>query len=164
MNATTAYLGLGANLGDAPAAIRRAAAQLRAHPDVRALRLSRLHRAKPWGVEDQPDFVNAAAQILTRLEPEALLDVCLELERQAGRRRRIKWGPRELDIDVLLYGDRPLETARLSVPHPHLHERIFVLQPLLELDPGLIHPVSRRPLTDLLAELPRSAGDLTPLE
>jgi 2-amino-4-hydroxy-6-hydroxymethyldihydropteridine diphosphokinase len=155
-----AYLGLGANLGDARKTVQAAADSLRDHQAVRSLKLSSLYRSKPWGITEQPDFINAAAELHTELAPLELLALCLKLEERFGRQRREKWGPRELDLDLLLYDSLQLEQEQLVLPHPHLTERLFVLQPLVELAPQLVHPVNGRPLAQLLAELPRSPDDL----
>jgi 2-amino-4-hydroxy-6-hydroxymethyldihydropteridine diphosphokinase len=131
----TVYVGLGANLGDREAAIRGAAERLRAR------RLSALRETEPWGNEDQPRFLNAVAEVETELPPRALLDRLLALEREFGRvRDGTRWGPRMLDLDLLLYGSARLEEPGLTVPHPHLHERLFVLEPLAELAPLLEVP------------------------
>jgi 2-amino-4-hydroxy-6-hydroxymethyldihydropteridine diphosphokinase len=130
-----AYVGLGANLGDREAAIRAAAEQLG------AVRLSTIRETEPWGYEDQPRFLNAVAELETDLSPRALLDRLLEIERELGRTRDgPRWGPRTIDLDLLLYDDERLDEPGLTVPHPRLHERRFVLEPLAELDPGLEVP------------------------
>jgi 2-amino-4-hydroxy-6-hydroxymethyldihydropteridine diphosphokinase len=132
---TRAYVGLGANLGDREATIRRAAGLI----GVR--RLSTIRETEPWGLEEQPRFLNAAAELETDVGPRALLDRLLEVERALGRTREgPRWGPRTIDLDLLLYGDERLEEPGLIVPHPHLHERMFVLEPLAELDPALVVP------------------------
>jgi 2-amino-4-hydroxy-6-hydroxymethyldihydropteridine diphosphokinase len=130
-----AYVGLGANLGDREGAIRAAAERLG------AVRLSTVRETEPWGYEDQPRFLNAVAELETELPPRALLDRLLEIERELGRiRGGPRWGPRTIDLDLLLYGDERLDEPDLTVPHPRLHERRFVLQPLAELDPALEVP------------------------
>ncbi|RDZ28865.1 2-amino-4-hydroxy-6-hydroxymethyldihydropteridine diphosphokinase [Lysobacter silvisoli] len=135
----TACVGLGSNLGDSAAAIRAAFVALAQLPRTRLLRASSLYRTPAWGVTAQPDFVNAAALLHTELEPLALLQALLAIERAAGRERRQdgrdRWGPRTLDLDLLLYGRRRIDLPGLHVPHPHLHERAFALLPLLEIDP-----------------------------
>lgn len=130
-----ACIGLGANLGRPVESLRRAAEALAGLRDTRLLALSRFYRTPAWGRLDQPDFVNAAALLETRLEPQALLDALLLIEREAGRERGegSRWGPRVLDLDLLLYGGRIIELPRLRVPHPHLHERAFALVPLAEI-------------------------------
>jgi 2-amino-4-hydroxy-6-hydroxymethyldihydropteridine diphosphokinase len=137
-----AYVGLGANIGDAATAVAAALERLARTPDVRVLASSRLYRTPAWGVTDQPDFVNAVARIETRLTAEALLHALLSIERDAGRdrARSRRWGPRELDLDLLVYGDARIDTPGLHVPHPHLHERAFVLVPLAEIAPSLVIP------------------------
>lgn len=126
---TRAYVGLGSNLGDREALIRRAATL------IGARRLSSIVETEPWGYEDQPRFLNAVAEIETQLAPRALLDQLLEVERQLGRERvGPRWGPRTVDLDLLLYGDEQVEEPGLVVPHPCLTERLFVLEPLAELD------------------------------
>jgi 2-amino-4-hydroxy-6-hydroxymethyldihydropteridine diphosphokinase len=126
-----AYVGLGSNLGDRESLIRRAA-QL-----IGATRLSTIHETEPWGYTNQPAFLNAAAELETALEPRALLDHLLDVERTLGRERiGPRWGPRTIDLDLLLYGDRVVDEPGLIVPHPLLLERAFVLAPLAELIPS----------------------------
>lgn len=126
-----AYVGLGSNLGDREATIRRAAEL------IGAVRLSRLVETEPWGYENQPMFVNAVAELETGLTARQLLDHLLDVERRLGRERiGRRWGPRTIDLDLLLYGDEVIDEPGLVVPHPHLLERRFVLEPLAELIPG----------------------------
>ena len=128
-------IGLGANLGDAVTTLRQALASLAADPAVSGLQASRLYRSKAWGREDQPDFINACACFSTPLAPLALLDRLQAIELAHGRRRLPggHWGPRTLDLDILLYGDQVIDLPRLQVPHPWMHQRAFVLLPLAEL-------------------------------
>lgn len=129
-----AGIGLGANLGDPVAAVQAAFAALAALPQSRLLAASRLYRTPAWGRTDQPDFINAAALLETALPPQALLAALLEIERHAGRTRDgERWGPRLLDLDLLLYGELTLDAPGLRLPHPHLHERAFALLPLAEI-------------------------------
>ena len=144
---TRAYVGVGANLGDREATIRAALAAL---PDVVAV--SALRETAPVGVVDQPPFLNGAAALETELSPHGLLDALLEVERRLGRERRERWGPRTIDLDLLLHGDAVVDDPGLTVPHPHLHERRFALEPLLDLDPDLVVP-GRGRVIDLLARL-----------
>lgn len=135
---TKACIGLGANIGHPQEAVRDAIEALRELPHSRLLAASRLYRTPAWGRVDQPDYVNAAALLETGLAPHALLDHLLEIERKTGRSRggetaSMRWGPRVLDLDLLLYGDRTLNQPGLRVPHPHLHERAFALVPLAEI-------------------------------
>ena len=132
---TRAYVGLGSNLGDREGTILAAAEQLGPH------RLSLIRETEPWGYADQPPFLNAAAELETELGPRALLDRLLELERALGRvRNGPRYGPRTIDLDLLLYGDVVADEPGLTVPHPRLAERLFVLEPLFELDAGLFVP------------------------
>ena len=132
---TRAYVGLGSNLGDREGTILAAAEQLGRH------RLSRISETEPWGYADQPRFLNAVAELETELGPRELLDRLLEIERGLGRRRDgPRYGPRTIDLDLLLYGDLVLAEPGLTVPHPRLAERLFVLEPLFELDAGLFVP------------------------
>jgi len=136
-----AYIGLGSNLNGPRAQIERALLAFDELPETRLLRRSRLYRSLPWGRTDQPEFVNAAAVIGTRLTPRGLLDGLLSIERAAGRERGgERWGPRVLDLDVLVYADRAIDEPGLHVPHPHLCERAFVLLPLAEIAPDLEVP------------------------
>ena len=145
---TRAYVGLGANLGDREATIRRAAEL------IGAARLSTIRETEPWGYADQPPFLNAVAEVDTELAPRELLDALLGVERELGRERGEgpRYGPRTIDLDLLLYGEEKIDEPGLAVPHPHLHERRFVLEPLAELDPALTVP-GRGAVTDLLAAL-----------
>ena len=132
---TRAYVGLGANLGDREATIRRAATLLGAS------RLSPILETEPWGYADQPKFLNAVAEVETDIGPRRLLDRLLEIERELGRvREGPRYGPRTIDLDLLLYGEEVVEEPGLTVPHPRLAERLFVLQPLASLDAGLFVP------------------------
>lgn len=128
---TIAYVGLGSNLGDREELIRRAAAL------IGATRLSSIVETEPWGYEDQPRFLNAVAEIETPLTARGFLDQLLEVERHLGRERvGARWGPRTVDLDLLLYGDEEIDEPGLVVPHPRLAERLFVLEPLAELVPS----------------------------
>jgi 2-amino-4-hydroxy-6-hydroxymethyldihydropteridine diphosphokinase len=140
--AQCALVGLGSNLDDPVQQVVRALDVLAAHPDLRLLRRSRLYRSMPWGRADQPAFINAVAEIETALAPQALLQTLLDIERGLGRIREDtpRWGPRVIDLDLLLYDDRIIDEDGLRVPHPHLHERAFVLLPLNELGPERIIP------------------------
>jgi 2-amino-4-hydroxy-6-hydroxymethyldihydropteridine diphosphokinase len=136
-----AYVALGSNQEDPQGQVRSALLALDTLPRTRLVRHSSLYRTPPWGVTDQPDFINAVAELDTSLEPTALMQTLLETERQAGRTREgRRWGPRTLDLDLLLYGDRQLDAPGLTVPHPRIAERAFVLLPLAELDPNLCIP------------------------
>ncbi len=137
-----ACIGLGANRDDPSARIDQAYAALEVLPQTRLRARSRLWRTPPWGPVPQADYLNAAVALDTMLAPRALLDALLEIERAAGRdrAREQRWGPRRLDLDLLLYGGQRLEEPGLSVPHPRLAERAFVLLPLADIDPALMVP------------------------
>jgi 2-amino-4-hydroxy-6-hydroxymethyldihydropteridine diphosphokinase len=137
----TAYIGLGSNLGDREATLRRALARMNAWPGITVDAVSRFRETDPVGYTDQPRFVNAVAAVETDLEPRALLDALLAIERAMGRTREgPRFGPRTIDLDLLLYADRVVDEPGLRVPHPRMHERAFVLEPLAELAPGLQVP------------------------
>lgn len=135
-----AYIGIGGNLGDAQQQVRAAIAALDTLPDTRCVAASSLYRTAPVGYTDQPDFINAVAELDTTLEPHALLDALQAVENSHGRERSFKDAPRTLDLDVLLYDAQTIDDARLTVPHPRMHERAFVLAPLLEIAPGCVIP------------------------
>jgi len=136
----TAYIALGANLGDPAATVRAAFAALANLPHSRLVRSSSLYRTAPVGLTEQPEFINAAAALETTLAPEALLDALFDIEARFGRQRAERNGPRTLDLDLLLYADLELDLPRLTLPHPRLHLRAFVLQPLAEIAPELRLP------------------------
>jgi len=148
--AVRAYIGLGANLGDAAATLRTVLDELAGTPGILACRASGFYRTAPVDATG-PDFVNAVAEVQTHLAPLALLDALQALETRHGRQRPYRNAPRTLDLDLLWYGDIALDTARLTLPHPRMHQRAFVLAPLGELAPGLILPQGA--VGELLARL-----------
>lgn len=154
------YLGLGSNLGDRAGAVRESVDLLSAAGDIVLRRMSSLYVTEPWGNENQPDFVNAVAEIDTTLGPEDLLARAKSIEDRMGREKRERWGPREIDVDLLLYGDEVVYTRDLRIPHPGIEERAFVLVPLLELSPDLTHPATGRRLAESLERL-TSGGEVT---
>lgn len=135
-----AHIGLGANLADPEKQVRAALDELAAAPGIVLERKSSLYRTAPIGYDNQPDFINAVARVRTTLEPQALLDALLDIERTHGRVREFLNAPRTLDLDVLLYEDRVINTDTLNVPHPRAHLRAFVLLPLLEVSPDVLIP------------------------
>jgi 2-amino-4-hydroxy-6-hydroxymethyldihydropteridine diphosphokinase len=149
--ATRAYVGLGANLGDREATIRRAVELLAATPGIDVVAVSTLRETDPVGYADQPRFLNGVAALETDLASRALLDRLLAVERELGRVRGEgpRFGPRTIDLDLLLHGDEVVDEPGLVVPHPRLAERRFVLEPLHELEPGLVLPDGRC-VSDLL--------------
>jgi 2-amino-4-hydroxy-6-hydroxymethyldihydropteridine diphosphokinase len=154
---TSAYVGLGGNLDDREALIRRALVLLAGRPEIEVVLVSSLRETDPVGFVDQPRFLNGAAMIETSLTAHQLLGELLAVERELGRTRNgHRYGPRTIDLDLLLYGDLVVDEAGLALPHPRLHERAFVLEPLAELDPDLEIP-GRGTVSGLLAELHSAA-------
>jgi 2-amino-4-hydroxy-6-hydroxymethyldihydropteridine diphosphokinase len=153
---TIAYVGLGTNLGDRPAMLRAAIEQLRAEPGLEVVAVSSTRDTDPVGITDQPRFLNAAVALETSLSARELLDRLLGIERRLGRTREgPRYGPRAIDLDLLLYGDERIDEPGLQVPHPRLHERLFALEPLADLDPELVVP-GHGPLADLVAGIQSS--------
>jgi 2-amino-4-hydroxy-6-hydroxymethyldihydropteridine diphosphokinase len=146
---TVAYVGLGANLGEPRQQLRRALLELDAVPRTRVVKASSLYRSEPMGYANQPEFVNAVAQLETSLRAARLLAELQAIEARHGRSRSFANAPRTLDLDLLLFGESTVETAKLAIPHPRMHERAFVLQPLLEIAPEIIVP-GRGPARELL--------------
>jgi 2-amino-4-hydroxy-6-hydroxymethyldihydropteridine diphosphokinase len=141
-------LALGSNVGDSQANIAQAIKLLGA--SVKQIKQASLYVSKAVGYTDQPDFLNTAASGQTSLSPEALLEFVKNVERQVGRTASFHWGPREIDIDIISYGDTMLETKNLTIPHREFRKRDFVLQPLNDLDPALVDPVSGQTIKQLL--------------
>jgi len=139
-----AWIGLGGNLDEPATRLRRTLARLDQLPDTRVIRHSALYGSRPVGPADQPDFINAAAELETELTPLTLLDELQRLENEAGRVRTRHWGERTLDLDILLFDDRVVHETRLRIPHPELEHRGFVLVPLAEIAPALCLPDGRR--------------------
>jgi len=159
-----AYVGLGANLGEPEAQLREALNRLDAADEVEVTRVSTFYRNPPLGPENQPWYVNAVARVRTRLEPDELLRLLQQVETAMGRVRGERWGPRRLDLDLLLYNGEVIFTPDLVVPHPEMHRRAFVLAPLAEIAPGAWHPVLKKSAGDLLAALnPADRAALQPL-
>ncbi|NLW19344.1 MAG: 2-amino-4-hydroxy-6-hydroxymethyldihydropteridine diphosphokinase [Candidatus Cloacimonetes bacterium] len=149
----TAWLSLGSNLQDPGFQVQNALRHLEAYPGIRVLRKSSLMRSKAYGKEDQPDFFNQMVEIDTEYEPNELLERMLELEAKLGRVREERWGPRVIDIDILLYGSLEIQSPSLTLPHPDFHRRCFVLELLSEVEPELWHPVLNKTVSQLLDEL-----------
>lgn len=137
------YIGLGSNLADPLGQLARAVTAIASLPGTSLIAQSPFYRSSPIGPQDQPDFINGAVKLNTTLPPLVLLDHLQRIENAHGRLREKHWGPRTLDLDVLLFGDSPVQNERLTVPHPELTNRDFVLQPLLDLNPELILPDGR---------------------
>jgi 2-amino-4-hydroxy-6-hydroxymethyldihydropteridine diphosphokinase len=135
--APTAFLALGSNQGDRASLLAQALGRLDRVPGIQVVAVSSLYATAPVGREDQPEFLNAVAQVRTGLSPRELLAACLRIEAELGRIRTERWGPRTIDLDLLLHGDTQLAEAALTLPHPRMSERAFVLVPLAEIAPGL---------------------------
>jgi 2-amino-4-hydroxy-6-hydroxymethyldihydropteridine diphosphokinase len=156
-------IGIGANLGDPVAACREAMDVLSSHPGIRVVRTSALYRTEPVGKTDQGWFVNAVALCSTSLSPGRLLEDLAAIENRFGRSRYERWGPRTLDLDIVAFGDLVIETVALTLPHPRLHERKFVLIPLLEILPEWKHPLLRRSVRKMLEDLGDKEGQAVEL-
>lgn len=154
------YLSLGGNLGDPASAMGAALRMLDADASTEVVAVSSLYRTPPWGKTDQPDFLNAAAEVRTDLSPRGLLDLCLEAERRLKRVRQERWGPRLIDIDILVFGDLTIHESGLEIPHPRMLERAFVLAPLAEIAPGFV--ARGRTLGEWLADADAAGIDRQP--
>ena len=144
------YLHTGSNLGERESHLEQANKHIEKRIGSIA-RASGVFETKPWGIEDQPDFLNQALEVQTRLSPFEVLEQILQIEKRLGRQREIKWGARLIDIDILFYNEQIIDTPKLSIPHPYLQHRNFVLIPMLEIAPDLIHPVFGKTIEELYA-------------
>lgn len=142
------FIGLGSNIGNRDLNIEMALEKLQ-KKGVKILCYSSFYATKPYGYTDQPEFLNGVAEITTDLTPRCLLNLLLDIESELGRKRRIKWGPRIIDLDILFYDDLVIDEKGLTIPHPDLHNRRFVLEPLNEIDPEFIHPVLGKTVKEL---------------
>ncbi len=150
-NSVRAYLGLGGNLGDPQLSMAKALRRIDTDEETSVLAVSPLYRTSPWGKLDQPDFLNACAEVTTSRSPQRLLTLCLETERELKRVRGERWGPRVIDIDILLFGDRDVSEVGLQIPHPQIAKRAFVLIPLAALAPDI--KIRQVPISTLLCNL-----------
>lgn len=148
------YIGLGSNLEDPSRQIRQALEQLNKLPQSRLCSLSRVYQSSPLGPENQPDYLNAVALISTSLPPEKLLTCLQSIEQRQHRVRTVHWGPRTIDLDILLFGNKQIHTDRLTIPHPQMYQRNFVLIPMFDINPDLTLP-NGKPLRDLVNESDR---------
>jgi 2-amino-4-hydroxy-6-hydroxymethyldihydropteridine diphosphokinase len=152
----TAYLSLGSNVGDRESNIQKAIEKLEA-PDLHVLRTAPLYETEPVDVRDQPWFINTVLEIGTTLFPRQLLSRTQKIERELGRTRRVKKGPRTIDIDVILFGHFQISSPDLTIPHPRFQERRFVLAPLYDLDPNLRHPATKETVREMLEKTSEQA-------
>lgn len=158
-NEHTVLLSLGSNLGDRLGMLRRAVEKLDKN-GISATALSHVYETMPWGVTDQPLFLNACAKVRTASDPRQLLMLLKNMESELGRRAGKRWGPREIDIDIVFYDRIVFKDEHLVIPHPHMHQRGFVLVPLSEIAPGYIHPVFSKSVKELLAGLSDREKDM----
>ncbi len=149
----TVYLGLGSNMGAKITNIKNAVEAIGAIEGIRVIKISSLYATEPWGKKDQAGFINAAVEIVTSLTPGQLLERLQEIEIKMGRQRSEKWGPRIIDIDILLFGDEVLESRKLTVPHPHMRNRLFVLIPLEEINSAIRFPDDGMDIKEVLTRV-----------
>ena len=155
----TAYLSLGSNVGDREEYVEQAIFLLEKNPNIMVTKRSGNYETEPEGGGTQPPFINAAVEIRTKLNPFKLLEVCNEIEATLGREREIEWGPRTIDIDILLYEGEILSEDKLQIPHPLMHERMFVLKPMREIAAQLVHPVLEKTMETLFDERKAELGE-----
>ncbi len=152
------YLSLGTNIGERESLLLDALFKMNTHPEVKVVRRSPVYETEPVGFTDQATFLNVVIQVQTALTPQQLLSHCQDIEHLLGRKRSIRWGPRTMDIDILLYDELIIQEESLTIPHPRMHERSFVLAPLADLDPELMIPRQQQTVSDLASELPDREG------
>src|SRR4051812_24551626 len=154
----TAFISLGSNMGNRFTLLEEALTSLQTGYPIELVNISSIYETDPVGYENQNCFLNMVAQIRTSLKPEELLAACLQTEKKLGRKREIRWGPRTIDLDILLYNDENMITERLVIPHPRMHERSFVMIPLLEICPDITLPAMKQPLCELADQLSDREG------
>jgi len=147
-----AYISIGSNLGNREENCRKAIKLIEKN-GIAVEKQSRMYETEPWGVKDQPKFINMAIEVETDKKPEELLVILKEIEKEVGRTETVKWGPRVIDLDILFYDDLILKTDHLEIPHPFLHERDFILKPLSEIAPDKRHPVTGKTVREMAAIL-----------
>jgi 2-amino-4-hydroxy-6-hydroxymethyldihydropteridine diphosphokinase len=146
------YIGIGSNLGNRQENCLKALGLISAEAGSVTKRSS-MHATRPWGAEDQPEFINMAAELVTEAGPQELLETLRKIEKELGREETYRWGPRVIDLDILFYDDLVIDTPDLRIPHPLMHLREFVLRPLSEIAPDRIHPVLKKTVKELLSEI-----------
>lgn len=146
------FIAIGSNLGDRVENCRKAVELIGKLPSTKVIRESSLYETEPWGYEDQPLFLNGAVEIETSLSPVELLVELKRVEAETGRQETFRWGPRAIDLDIVFYGDDVINEGGLTIPHPRAHERPFVLVPLKEIAPDLIHPVLKKTVSELAGQ------------
>ncbi|WP_282156152.1 2-amino-4-hydroxy-6-hydroxymethyldihydropteridine diphosphokinase [Cytobacillus gottheilii] len=154
----TAFISLGSNIGDRFSYLQDAIEMLSSNKKINMVNYSSVYETDPVGYEDQDRFLNMVIQVDTELSPYELLEICLAAEQELGRKRLIKWGPRTIDLDILLYNQDNIESEKLTVPHPRIQERAFVMIPLLEIKPDITLPAMDMPLCILAEEIPDKKG------
>lgn len=147
-----AYIGLGSNIGDREYQLNRALELLKSAEKVEVTTVSSFYNTAPVGYEQQPDFLNAVVEIMTTLSADDLLELCSKIEKELKRERIIRWGPRTIDLDILLFGNSVINEKDLVIPHPRMHERKFVMEPLNEIAPFVMHPVFNKSISELFVE------------
>ncbi|MBS4175747.1 2-amino-4-hydroxy-6-hydroxymethyldihydropteridine diphosphokinase [Bacillus sp. FJAT-49736] len=153
-----AYLSLGSNLGDRADYLKNALKELSNHPEIDLLKMSSIYETEPVGYTEQGNFLNIVVKIATTFSAEQLLDVCQHTEKELGRIRDIRWGPRTVDLDILLFNNDNIKSEKLIIPHPRMHERAFVLIPLMEIEPSIQLPTWKAPLNEILNGIPDKEG------
>jgi len=154
----TAYLSLGSNLGNREEFLKDALKMLVSYPEIELSKASSIYETDPVGYTEQGNFLNMVVKVQTSFSAEQLLEVCLLTEKELGRIRKFRWGPRTVDLDILLFNNENIKSEKLIIPHPRMHERAFVLVPLLEIDPVVQLPTLKTPLNEILNGIPDKEG------
>ena len=153
-----AYIGMGTNLGDRESYLKDAIIELASNPSNKVVAVSSIYETDPWGYTDQGKFLNMAICLETQLTAQELLACCMQVEKNLGRKREIRWGPRTIDLDILLYNQENIVTKNLIVPHPRMLDRAFVVIPLVEIDKDIILPNMEKPIREIMDDIPEKEG------